>query len=43
MYWSSINLLGRVGKTSLLLQYKNKSFNPDEVSTSNASFVEKIV
>ena len=32
---------GRVGKTSLLLQYFNKKFNENEKSTVNPSFYEK--
>jgi len=30
-----------VGKTSLLLRFKEDKFDPDEISTVNASFVDK--
>jgi len=30
-----------VGKTSLLLRFKENKFDPDEISTVNASFVDK--
>ena len=36
-------MLGRVGKTSLTLKYVRNTFNPDEVSTINASYLEKEV
>lgn len=30
-----------MGKTSLLLRFKEDKFDPDEISTVNASFVDK--
>ena len=36
-------MLGRVGKTSLTLKYVHDTFNPDQISTINASYLEKIV
>jgi len=34
---------GRVGKTSLILRYTDGKYNPDEISTSNAAYVERKV